>query len=175
MSLWTDLGLEATRQGPVARGITRVAVTPWGARVGVRLVPLLDDATWRLTRGRTTLTESLVDLPTIDLVTTGARTGARRVTHLVPVRSDDDVAVLGTNFGSPRTPAWVHNLRAEPRVEVVHGRRTLPALATELHGAEAEAVWEAARRTYAGFQLYRGRVTTREVPVWLLTARPPGP
>ncbi|HYN30701.1 MAG TPA: nitroreductase/quinone reductase family protein [Dermatophilaceae bacterium] len=171
MGLWTDLACEAPRPGPLARGIMAVTVTPWGARAGSRVIPVLDDAARRLTHGRTTLTESLVDLPTIELVTTGARTGARRVTHLVAVRAGDDIAVLGTNFGTARTPAWVHNLRAQPRVEVGHGTRTLPALATEVHGADAERMWEAARRTYAGFALYRGRVTTREITVWLLTRR----
>lgn len=45
----------------------------------------------------------------------GARSGARRVTPLAywPV-SDTSVAVLASNYGAERHPAWYHNLMAHP-------------------------------------------------------------
>lgn len=49
----------------------------------------------------------------------GARSGARRVTPLAywPL-SDTSVAVLASNYGAERHPAWYHNLVAHPDARV---------------------------------------------------------
>jgi deazaflavin-dependent oxidoreductase (nitroreductase family) len=45
----------------------------------------------------------------------GAKSGAERLTPLLywPV-TDTSVAVLASNYGAPRHPAWYHNLLANP-------------------------------------------------------------
>ena len=49
--------------------------------------------------------------------TTGRKSGLRRTSHLIAVPIDDTLALLGTNFGQPSTPAWVLNLEADPRAD----------------------------------------------------------
>jgi deazaflavin-dependent oxidoreductase (nitroreductase family) len=48
------------------------------------------------------------------VTTTGRRSGLRRTTHLIAVPYGDTLALLGTNFGQPATPAWALNLEADP-------------------------------------------------------------
>lgn len=47
---------------------------------------------------------------------TGVRTGQRRTVPLLGVPAGEDIAVIGTRFGQPRTPGWYHNMRADPKV-----------------------------------------------------------
>jgi deazaflavin-dependent oxidoreductase (nitroreductase family) len=170
MGLWDDLGCRVDTLNAAQRGIARVVASRAGAWVASRAVPPLDSALRQLSGGRTTLTESLAALPTVTLLTTGARTGARRHSHLVAIPHEGEVAVIGSNYGQAPTPGWVHNLRAHPHVEVEHAGRTRPAVARQLSGADAETVWERGRAMYVGFARYRERVAHREITVWLLVA-----
>ena len=54
----------------------------------------------------------------LDLTTTGRKSGQPRTTHLIAMPYGDNLALLGTNFGQERTPAWVLNLEADPRATV---------------------------------------------------------
>ena len=171
MGLWDELGCHQREPSWWQRGTKAVAATAPGARVFGLTQRHLDRLTERVTGGRYNATQPLSALPTITLTTTGARSGARRDTYLVAVPAGGDVAVIGTNYGR-HTPGWVHNLRADPEVEVRLGQRTLAATARQLHGPEAEAVWATARSLYSGFASYPVRAAHREITVWLLSARP---
>lgn len=48
----------------------------------------------------------------------GARTGLERVTPAMSLRDGDAWLVVGSAMGAPRDPAWVHNLRVHPDVEI---------------------------------------------------------
>ncbi|HEY7723449.1 MAG TPA: nitroreductase family deazaflavin-dependent oxidoreductase, partial [Pedococcus sp.] len=85
--------------------------------------------------------------------------------------ADGDIAVIGSNYGTARTPGWVHNLRANPDVEVEHAGRTVAATARRLGREAAEAVWSTAMDTYAGYAHYRRWAAGREITVWLLSPR----
>src|SRR5262245_46829182 len=111
MGLWADLGCTTPRPNATERFVARVVATRAGARVAAVTLPPVDSGVRWLTRGRTTATELLSALPTITLVTTGARTGALRSTWLLAIPHGDDLAVIGSNFGGAPTPGWVHNLR----------------------------------------------------------------
>ena len=80
--------------------------------------------------------------PILVLTVTGARSGKDRRALLTYSKDGDDYVVAGTAGGSPATPAWVHNVEANPdvRIEVDNGRRT--ATATLVPEAEREALWE---------------------------------
>ena len=49
------------------------------------------------------------------LHTTGAKSGQPRVSPLAYFRIDGKLIIIGSFAGSPKDPAWVHNLRANPR------------------------------------------------------------
>src|SRR6516165_8655076 len=55
------------------------------------------------------------------LTTTGAKSGERRVSPLAYFRIDGKLIIIGSFAGAPVNPAWVHNLRANPRARVEVG------------------------------------------------------
>jgi deazaflavin-dependent oxidoreductase (nitroreductase family) len=81
--------------------------------------------------------------PMVVLHHRGARTGTERVTPLAyEPDGEGSMLIFGTMGGSPTDPAWCHNLRAHPRVDVEVGRQRVAVEAVELVGAEREAAGE---------------------------------
>jgi deazaflavin-dependent oxidoreductase (nitroreductase family) len=171
MGLWEELGCELRPPTTIHRTVRAIAAQRLASRALTRVQPQLDRLVATATAGRASVTQILSGLPTITLVTLGARTGQRRHTSLLAIPTGDDIGVIGSNYGNAQTPAWVHNLRAHADVEVEHAGRTLAAKARQLGGTEAEAVWEQAREMYAGYQHYPQWASEREITVWLLSTR----
>jgi F420H(2)-dependent quinone reductase len=81
--------------------------------------------------------------PVLALTTTGRRSGRSRSTTIAYLRHGDTVASAGLNLGSDRDPAWVLNVRADPRAWIeVNGNR-LAVRAREATGEEADRLWRA--------------------------------
>ena len=55
------------------------------------------------------------------LTTTGAKSGQQRVSPLAYFRIDGRLIIIGSFAGAPVNPAWVHNLRADPRAHIEVG------------------------------------------------------
>lgn len=80
--------------------------------------------------------------PLLILTSTGAKSGESRRAILTHHVDGGDYIVAGTAGGSPTTPAWVHNVAANPTVEVETGNRTFTATATVIEdGAERDRLW----------------------------------
>jgi len=129
----------------------------------------IDPLLLRATRGR--LATTLV-FPTALLETHGARSGARRRNAIIYFHDGDRVTIAASNAGSPRHPAWYHNLRAHP--DVTFGG--IPMRATEVHDkAEEERLWEFADRVFPAFPSYRrdAAKANRTIPIIQLTEREP--
>jgi deazaflavin-dependent oxidoreductase (nitroreductase family) len=171
MGLWDELECEIVAPNVFQRAVQAAAAQRPVSRVLGRIHQPLDRAVTGLSGGRVSATRPLAGLPTITLVTTGARSGERRYTPLVAFPFDGNIAVIGSNYGSERTPGWVHNLRATPEVEVEHRGRTVAATARRLGREAAESVWSVAESTYAGYAQYRGWAQGREITVWVLCPR----
>lgn len=104
----------------------------------------------------------------VALTTVGARSGQDRTTPVLGIPVGPDMAVAAGNFGSPRTPGWCVNLRANPHARVlVHGAPR-HVIARELAGAERERVWEAGLTVYPGAAAYERRAGDRTIAVFLL-------
>ena|SRR5947207_15360007 len=75
--------------------------------------------------GRGFVDGALAGLSMLLLHHVGARSGAERVTPLAfwPV-TDSSIAVLASNFGASRHPAWYHNLVSHPTALVEIGGET---------------------------------------------------
>ena len=54
----------------------------------------------------------------LTITTAGRKSGLPRTMPLLGVPIGDDIALVGTNFGRESTPAWVGNLRADPRAGI---------------------------------------------------------
>lgn len=168
MGLAADLGYRHRPANAAQRGVQALASSRAGAWLFSRTLRHLDDAVARVSRGRQSAPQLLAGLPVLDLTTTGRRSGRPRASHLVSIPVGEDLAVLGTNFGQPATPAWVLNLEADPRATVAYGGRTLPVTARPATDAERAAVMERSRGIYGGYEKYQQRIRGRRVRVFVL-------
>ena len=81
--------------------------------------------------------------PLLILTSTGAKSGEPRRAILTYHEDGGDYIVAGTAGGSPTTPAWVHNVAANPSVELEAGNRTFAATATVIDdGPERDRLWD---------------------------------
>ncbi|MFI6823951.1 nitroreductase/quinone reductase family protein [Micromonospora sp. NPDC050187] len=109
------------------------------------------------------------------LTTTGARTGQPHTTPLGYLPDTGDrLLVVASAGGSPRHPAWYHNIRANPLVTVESGVFTYQAEATVLTGNERDRIFARIVEVAPGYADYQAR-TTRIIPVVALTEVVAGP
>ncbi|GGV89281.1 nitroreductase family deazaflavin-dependent oxidoreductase [Streptomyces massasporeus] len=153
-----------------ARVVQKVSSTRGFARVAPHVVPALDRAVHRLTRGKVLLSAQL--LPGVVLTSTGARSGLPRRTPLACMPEGDGRGwiLVGSNFGRPGHPAWSHNLLAHPDAEISWKGRDVPVTARLLAGEERAAAWRALLRFWPPYAAYQARVE-REIRVFRLVRR----
>jgi deazaflavin-dependent oxidoreductase (nitroreductase family) len=124
---------------------------------------------YRRTGGRLQLSSLLV--PSLVLVTTGAKSGLRRETPLMCLpRADGSYLVGGSNWGQSHHPAWTANLLAHPDAEVVISRRTVPVRGRLLAGEERERAWSLLEGQFPGYRQYEAQAG-REVRLFSLEPR----
>ncbi len=120
---------------------------------------------YRISGGR--LLGKLVGMPVLLLTTTGAKSGVSRTTALTYLDAEGAYVVIGSFLGEPRHPAWVHNLRAQPRATVQVGARQIAVASHEAHGDERAQLWQRIVALNPDYRAYEGR-TDREIPVVVL-------
>jgi deazaflavin-dependent oxidoreductase (nitroreductase family) len=168
MALADDLGYHWRPPNAFQRAMQRLASTRVGGWIFSRTLRHLDDLIGRLSGGRTSGPALLAGLPVMDVTTTGRRSGLPRRSHLVAIPLADHLALLGTNFGQPSTPAWVLNLEADPRVSLCYRGRTVAAVARPASEQEHADVLAASERYYPGYLKYQTRITGRRLRIFLL-------
>jgi F420H(2)-dependent quinone reductase len=103
------------------------------------------------------------------LETVGAKSGELRKTPLLFIRDGDRVVLIASMGGAPRHPAWLHNIRASPRVRFLGpGGATGDFVAREAQGDERGRLWDEAVDYYAGYATYKIRAGEREIPIVVL-------
>lgn len=170
MGLATDLGYSHHTSNPLFRATRAFASTTLGGKVFSRTLRHLDDFVARASKGNKSSVEILAGLAVLDVTTTGRKSGQPRTSHLVAAPYEDDLALLGTNFGQTSTPAWALNLEANPRATVSYRGQTRSAVARPATPEEADRIFELAGDFYPGYQRYRERVgDSRRIRVFVLT------
>jgi deazaflavin-dependent oxidoreductase (nitroreductase family) len=106
--------------------------------------------------------------PLLILTSRGAKTGKPRRAILTYHRDGDDYMVAGTASGSPTTPGWVHNVQADPAVEIEVGNERLASTATIVEGAERDRLWDDHVRALPWFADYPEQ-SGRVIPMIRLT------
>lgn len=150
------------------------ALTPLAIRIGAipwlpRLLPQITAVDSRLqdaTSGRWSLLR-MAGLPNIMLTVRGRKSGVERSTPLLCVPWRRGVLIAGSNFGGPRQPVWVVNVRAAETVRYTRAGVEQAAVARELSGAEREEAWAHMVATWPNYAKYAER-TDRLIPVFLL-------
>jgi deazaflavin-dependent oxidoreductase (nitroreductase family) len=113
----------------------------------------------------------VLGVPTLLLRTTGRRSGVTRTNGLVYASDGDRYLVVPSNGGAPRAPAWLHNVRAQPEVEVQIGRTRRPATATVVEPGDPDfaRMWKLVNDNNGGrYDTYQS-MTTRQIPVVAIT------
>jgi deazaflavin-dependent oxidoreductase (nitroreductase family) len=131
---------------------------------------LLDRLTLKLSGGRATLTSILAGVPVVWVTTVGARSGQPRTRPLLTIHDPEHpgrCALIASNFGQHRFPAWYYNLKKNPRATCALGSESAPFIAHEATGEEYERFWRYATVTYFGYARYKQRAG-RRIPIMVL-------
>ncbi|MFJ4832399.1 nitroreductase/quinone reductase family protein [Streptomyces sp. NPDC088747] len=176
---------------PGVRLVQKVSSTRVFARVAPHVIPALDRAVHRLTRGKVLLSARM--LPGIILTVRGARSGLERRTPLAcmpetalmgakdPTGANaptggtgaagpESWILVGSNFGRADHPAWTANLLAHPEARINWRGEDIAVTARLLAGDERAAVWKAAVAFWPPYVTYQERID-REIRLFRIVRR----
>lgn len=146
---------------------------PWSAtqeRIAdpiIRLMTVANVWAYRLTGGR--LGGKFLRGAPVCLVTTrGKRSGQPRTVALLYLADGDDVVLVASKGGMSKSPAWYHNMMADPVCEVQIASATRRMRARRASDAEKAALWPRLVAMYRDYDDYQAR-TTRNIPVLILS------
>jgi deazaflavin-dependent oxidoreductase (nitroreductase family) len=150
----------------IGRATRRMATSNWFRKVGPRVVPPMDRAMNRLTKGRFVFSKLMV--PSLVLTTTGQKSGLARETPLACVPDDTGWYIVGSNFGREKHPAWTGNLLAHPRAAVTYEGDTVEVDAHLLSAEEKAERWAELIAAWPAYDDYV-EVSGRDLRVFHLT------
>jgi deazaflavin-dependent oxidoreductase (nitroreductase family) len=139
----------------ISRAVQRMASTRAFAATGSKVFPPIDRVLSKVTGGRVALSQALV--PSLELTTTGRKSGQQRRTPLATLPMGDDFLVVGSNFGKANHPAWTANLLAEPKATVTFKGQTIPVVARMLDTDEKAKVWPDLLKIWPAWTAYTER------------------
>lgn len=108
--------------------------------------------------------------PTLLLTMTGAKTGRSLTSPLSFATDGDEWIIMASAGGSENTPAWAHNLRANPNVVIEMPGETFVARATETSGDDRDHAFAVMTTALPRFADYQDKVT-RQIPLFRLSRR----
>jgi deazaflavin-dependent oxidoreductase (nitroreductase family) len=116
------------------------------------------------TKGTTLLDTGL---PVVIVTHRGNKSGAIRKTPLMRVKDGNSYVLVGSQGGAPKDPAWVHNLRADPQIELRDETVVRPMRVREVEDAAEKArLWKLALAAYPPYAEYQTK-TKRQIPVFI--------
>jgi F420H(2)-dependent quinone reductase len=122
---------------------------------------------YRATKGR--FGGRMTGLDVLLLTTTGRKSGKRRTTPLGYFEDSGGYVIIGigSNAGFKTHPAWFHNLRSNPQVQIEIKDRKLDANAEIMDSDRRRALWARLLAISPQYERYEKK-TTREIPLVLL-------
>ena len=106
-------------------------------------------------------------LPVVIVTHRGRMTGAIRKTPLMRVKEGDNYIFVGSQGGAPKDPAWVHNLRADPHIELRDETIVRSMFVREVNDmTERARLWTLAVAAYPPYAEYQAR-TKRQIPLFV--------
>jgi len=113
----------------------------------------------------------MIGVPSLLMTSVGRRSGKRRTAALVYAKDADSFVVVASNGGADVPPGWLHNVKAQPAVEVQVGRRRLDATAEVIGPDDARytALWKLVNdRNRGRYDRYQDK-TSRRIALVRLT------
>jgi F420H(2)-dependent quinone reductase len=129
----------------------------------------LHERLYKTTDGR--IGHRMIGVPTLLLRTTGRRSGVTRTNALVYARDGADYLLVASNGGADRDPAWLHNLRANPAVEVQIERERQKATSRVIGPSDPdyERLWKIVNeKNHDRYSAYQ-KQTSRPIPIVVVT------
>lgn len=106
-------------------------------------------------------------LPCIIVTHLGNKSGAIRKIPLMRVKVGNGYVLVGSYGGRPKDPVWVHNLRANPDVEIRDKTEVTKMRVREVADeAERKRLWDAAAAAFPPYNEYQQK-TERKIPVFI--------
>jgi deazaflavin-dependent oxidoreductase (nitroreductase family) len=149
----------------MVRWTAGIAPITW---VLARSLDPMDRAVYKMSRGRHTFTSLFTGLPVVMLTTTGAKTGRQTTVPVVGIPDGEAIAVIASNYGQRRHPAWYHNLTANPVATVTVRGVEKRVRARRVTDHERESLWALGTRIYPAWSAYRRRAANREIGIFVL-------
>lgn len=150
------------------RGLRRLAASGPGSWFFARVLHHIDRPVYKLTKGRHTFASLLSGLPVVMLTTTGAKSGKPRTVPVLGLPTDTGMAVVASNYGQRKHPAWYHNLNARPEGQVAVDGQMHEFRSHVAEGDERARIWEAGLKVYPGWSQYERRASHRRIAVFVL-------
>lgn len=112
--------------------------------------------------------------PNLLLHSVGAKTGKERTNTLTYAKDGDDYLVVASKGGSPKSPGWYHNLKANPKVEIHVGARRFAVTARPVlpNSLDYARLWKLVNKNNANRYVEYQKKTSRPIPVIVLTPTP---
>ncbi|GAB3409962.1 nitroreductase/quinone reductase family protein [Schumannella luteola] len=133
--------------------------------VGPSVMPGFEKALTVATGGRV-ISSGLI-VPSLELHTTGARSGELRSVKLMCCPTRGGWYVTGSNFARERHPGWTANLLAHPDAAVTINLVTVPVRASLVPDDRREDVWTELEANWPGYRGYE-RTAQRELRIFKL-------
>lgn len=106
-------------------------------------------------------------LPCIIVTHVGNKTGGIRKIPLMRVRIDDSYVLVGSYGGRPKDPVWVHNIRANPDVEIRDATEVFKMKVREVtDDGERQRLWDISAEAFPPYNDYQEKAP-RKIPVFL--------
>lgn len=162
--------VDPTRPHPFRKVLIEpIARTEAGRWWLINIAPKLDPLVYRLSGGHFTS----VPLPMLFLTHTGARSGRKSTTPLVYFTDGEDAIVVASNYGRKKHPAWYHNVKANPEVELTVAGRTCRYRAEVTSDEDRERLWKIVVQITKAYDDYVERADGRTIQVIRLSPLEP--
>jgi deazaflavin-dependent oxidoreductase (nitroreductase family) len=157
-----------SEKNAIDKALQAIAQTRLGGKLFITVFPEIDRRLMPLTHGR--LSTGLGQ-PVVLLHVRGAKSGVERTVPLLATKQGDVVVLIASKAGAAKHPAWFHNVKANPDVEVTLRNERVPMHAMIAEGPERERLWAMAVDNYSGYARYQERAGNRTIPVVALRPR----
>lgn len=110
------------------------------------------------------------NMPVLELVTRGRKTGEKRAVMLTsPLQEGDSIVIVASRGGDDIHPAWLLNILADPNVEVRYKGGSRKAMTARVASVDERArMWPLVTEKYKNYAGYQSK-TTREIPLVVLS------
>ncbi|MGC4961666.1 nitroreductase family deazaflavin-dependent oxidoreductase [Gordonia sp. DT101] len=159
--------LRLDRANAVQRRTGQFGFTPAGQWFLRTISPRVDPTLIRLTRGHLS---SIGPWPRFVLLTrTGAKSGIGRTTPLIYFTDADRVILIASNYGGARHPAWYHNIKANPVVQIYAGGVDATFRGEQVTGTERDRLCDNVKQAMPGYAKYESWAGDRTIPILAFT------